>query len=144
MISHRRQDQYLDDETTSLSPSAFNSAVHNMDRCEQQSMLPHQVLFKNEIRHGSRAQPVRIATVQSYIPMDTDLLKYAIHDAVLWADIISMSFGYGKELFDSCSPPQQVSIGKSLDPFRTMFQSSSPSVSVEELKYHCRCITCQK
>jgi hypothetical protein len=39
--------------------------------------------------------------------------------------------------YDTYTPPPFVSIGKSLDPFRTMFQSSHPGVSVEELKFHC-------
>ncbi|KAF1915087.1 hypothetical protein BDU57DRAFT_557307 [Ampelomyces quisqualis] len=39
--------------------------------------------------------------------------------------------------YDTHTPPPFVSIGKSLDPFRTMFQSSHPGVSVEELKFHC-------
>lgn len=39
--------------------------------------------------------------------------------------------------YDTHTPPPFVSIGKSLDPFRTMFQSSHPAVSVEELKFYC-------
>ncbi|KAF1944467.1 hypothetical protein EJ02DRAFT_398158 [Clathrospora elynae] len=39
--------------------------------------------------------------------------------------------------FDLKPAPRLVSIGKALDPFQTMFQSSNPRVSVEELKYHC-------
>ncbi|KAF2833046.1 hypothetical protein CC86DRAFT_338152 [Ophiobolus disseminans] len=39
--------------------------------------------------------------------------------------------------YDEHIPPLFVSIGKSLDPFRTMFQASHPGVSVEELKFHC-------
>jgi len=39
--------------------------------------------------------------------------------------------------YDTHVPPPFVSIGKALDPFRTMFQSSHPSVSVEELKFYC-------
>jgi hypothetical protein len=38
--------------------------------------------------------------------------------------------------YDAFTPPPLVSIGKSMDPFRTMFQQSHPSVSVEELKFH--------
>ncbi|KAH7414456.1 hypothetical protein DE146DRAFT_674019 [Phaeosphaeria sp. MPI-PUGE-AT-0046c] len=34
-------------------------------------------------------------------------------------------------------PPPLSSLGKNIDPFRTMFQSSHPSVSVEDLKFHC-------
>lgn len=39
--------------------------------------------------------------------------------------------------YDAYQPGPFVSIGKSLDPFRTMFQSSHPGVSVEQLKFHC-------
>ena len=39
--------------------------------------------------------------------------------------------------YDEFSPAPLVSIGKSLDPFRTMFQSNNPHISVEELKWHC-------
>lgn len=39
--------------------------------------------------------------------------------------------------FDIHPVPPLVSIGTNLDPFRTMFQSSYPHVSVEKLKYHC-------
>lgn len=39
--------------------------------------------------------------------------------------------------YDQVSPGPFQSIGKPLDPFRTMFQSSHPRVSVEELKWHC-------
>lgn len=39
--------------------------------------------------------------------------------------------------YDETSPKPFQSIGKPLDPFRTMFQSSHPQVSVEELKFHC-------
>jgi hypothetical protein len=39
--------------------------------------------------------------------------------------------------FDTYIPAPFVSIGKNIDPFRTMFQSSHPSVSVEELKFYC-------
>lgn len=39
--------------------------------------------------------------------------------------------------YDSYVPAPFVSIGKNIDPFRTMFQSSHPQVSVEELKFHC-------
>jgi hypothetical protein len=34
-------------------------------------------------------------------------------------------------------PPPFVSLGKAVDPFQTMFQSSFPQVSVETLKFHC-------
>lgn len=40
-------------------------------------------------------------------------------------------------LFDISEPPQLNSVGESLDPFRTMYQSSHPHVSVTELKFHC-------
>jgi len=43
----------------------------------------------------------------------------------------------GGLLFDEWAVPPLRSIGKSLDPFRTMYQSSHPRVSVEELKHHC-------
>jgi hypothetical protein len=39
--------------------------------------------------------------------------------------------------YDAYMPAPFVSIGKNIDPFRTMFQSSHPAVSVEELKFHC-------
>ncbi|KAL5393174.1 hypothetical protein DPSP01_000007 [Paraphaeosphaeria sporulosa] len=39
--------------------------------------------------------------------------------------------------YDETSPKPFQSIGKPLDPFRTMFQASHPQVSVEELKFHC-------
>lgn len=39
--------------------------------------------------------------------------------------------------YDTYVPAPFVSIGKNIDPFRTMFQSSHPSVSVEELKFYC-------
>ncbi|KAH7095983.1 hypothetical protein FB567DRAFT_46089 [Paraphoma chrysanthemicola] len=39
--------------------------------------------------------------------------------------------------YDAYQPGPFVSIGTSLDPFRTMFQSSHPGVSVEQLKFHC-------
>jgi hypothetical protein len=39
--------------------------------------------------------------------------------------------------YDEYMPAPFVSIGKNIDPFRTMFQSSHPAVSVEELKFHC-------
>ncbi|KAH3918475.1 hypothetical protein HBH56_037160 [Parastagonospora nodorum] len=39
--------------------------------------------------------------------------------------------------YDAYMPQPFQSIGKSLDPFRTMFQASHPGVSVEELKFHC-------
>ena len=39
--------------------------------------------------------------------------------------------------YDEFVPPPLLSIGKALDPFRTMFQASHPHVSVEELKFHC-------
>ncbi|KAH8727624.1 hypothetical protein GQ44DRAFT_677512 [Phaeosphaeriaceae sp. PMI808] len=39
--------------------------------------------------------------------------------------------------YDAHPPPLFISIGRSLDPFRTMFQSSHPGVSVEQLKYYC-------
>ncbi|KAJ4301819.1 hypothetical protein N0V90_003915 [Kalmusia sp. IMI 367209] len=39
--------------------------------------------------------------------------------------------------YDETSPRPFQSIGKPLDPFRTMFQASHPQVSVEELKFHC-------
>ncbi|OAL50565.1 hypothetical protein IQ07DRAFT_430498 [Pyrenochaeta sp. DS3sAY3a] len=39
--------------------------------------------------------------------------------------------------YNEHNPAPLVSIGKSLDPFRTMFQASNPHVSVEELKFHC-------
>jgi len=39
--------------------------------------------------------------------------------------------------YDAYTPQPFQSIGKSLDPFRTMFQASHPGVSVEELKFHC-------
>ncbi|KAF1841006.1 uncharacterized protein K460DRAFT_295719 [Cucurbitaria berberidis CBS 394.84] len=39
--------------------------------------------------------------------------------------------------YDDFESPPLYSLGKSLDPFRTMFQSSHPQVSVEELKFHC-------
>ncbi|KAJ4367435.1 hypothetical protein N0V83_007018 [Neocucurbitaria cava] len=39
--------------------------------------------------------------------------------------------------YDNHVPPPLGSIGKSLDPFRTMFQATHPHVSVEELKFHC-------
>lgn len=40
--------------------------------------------------------------------------------------------------FDEFRMPPLVSIGVSLDPFRTMFQSNDSRVSVERLKHHCR------
>lgn len=43
----------------------------------------------------------------------------------------------GGLLFDEWVVPPLRSIGKSLDPFRTMYQSSHPRVSVEALKHHC-------
>ncbi|KAF1837567.1 hypothetical protein BDW02DRAFT_118146 [Decorospora gaudefroyi] len=44
----------------------------------------------------------------------------------------------GKEYaFDVTPMPLLVSIGESLDPFRTMFQSHHPRVSVTRLKHHC-------
>jgi len=39
--------------------------------------------------------------------------------------------------YDEYVPQPFVSIGKSIDPFRTMFQAQHPGVSVEELKFHC-------
>jgi hypothetical protein len=41
--------------------------------------------------------------------------------------------------FNGTSPQPFKSIGKPLDPFRTMFQAHHPRVSVEELKFHCMC-----
>jgi hypothetical protein len=38
--------------------------------------------------------------------------------------------------YDVYEPPPFVSIGKSLDPFRTMFQSAHPATSIEELKFY--------
>ncbi|KAF2032015.1 hypothetical protein EK21DRAFT_99335 [Setomelanomma holmii] len=43
----------------------------------------------------------------------------------------------GRLPYDEYQPRPFVSIGKSLDPFRTMFQASHPSVSVEEMKFYC-------
>lgn len=39
--------------------------------------------------------------------------------------------------YNETSPKPFQSIGKPLDPFRTLFQASHPQVSVEELKFHC-------
>ncbi|KAL5120234.1 hypothetical protein ACEQ8H_001792 [Pleosporales sp. CAS-2024a] len=39
--------------------------------------------------------------------------------------------------YDRHTPAPFVSIGRALDPFRTMFQSSHPQVSVEDLKFQC-------
>lgn len=39
--------------------------------------------------------------------------------------------------YDKYIPQPFVSIGKSLDPFRTMFQAQHPGVSVEQLKFYC-------
>jgi hypothetical protein len=39
--------------------------------------------------------------------------------------------------YDVQIPPPFVSLGKAVDPFQTMFQSSFPQVSVETLKFHC-------
>jgi len=39
--------------------------------------------------------------------------------------------------FDIFPMPPLVSIGENIDPFRTMFQSSHPNVSVTALKHHC-------
>jgi hypothetical protein len=39
--------------------------------------------------------------------------------------------------YDTYTPAPFESIGRNIDPFRTMFQSSHPSVSVEELKFYC-------
>lgn len=39
--------------------------------------------------------------------------------------------------YNSHIPPPFVSLGKNIDPFRTMFQSSHPGVSVEDLKFRC-------
>ncbi|RMZ68900.1 hypothetical protein GMOD_00002788 [Pyrenophora seminiperda CCB06] len=39
--------------------------------------------------------------------------------------------------FDIFPMPPLVSIGENIDPFRTMFQSSNPNVSVTVLKHHC-------
>ncbi|KAH7388754.1 hypothetical protein BKA66DRAFT_414591 [Pyrenochaeta sp. MPI-SDFR-AT-0127] len=39
--------------------------------------------------------------------------------------------------YDVHVSPPLASLGKSLDPFRTMFQASNPHISVEELKFHC-------
>lgn len=39
--------------------------------------------------------------------------------------------------YDVFPSPPLASLGKSLDPFRTMFQASNPHISVEELKFHC-------
>lgn len=40
-------------------------------------------------------------------------------------------------LYMQTSPRPFQSIGKPLDPFRTLFQAHHPAVSVEELKFHC-------
>ncbi|CAO2650541.1 Nn.00g018330.m01.CDS01 [Neocucurbitaria sp. VM-36] len=39
--------------------------------------------------------------------------------------------------YDVHVPPPLSSIGKSLDPFRTMFQASHPHINVEKLKWYC-------
>ena len=39
--------------------------------------------------------------------------------------------------YDDTVPRPFQSIGKPLDPFRTMFQAHHPSISVEQLKWHC-------
>ncbi|KAF2866778.1 hypothetical protein BDV95DRAFT_461099, partial [Massariosphaeria phaeospora] len=40
-------------------------------------------------------------------------------------------------IYDETAPEPFASIGKPLDPFRTMFQAHHPRISVEELKFHC-------
>lgn len=49
-------------------------------------------------------------------------------------DLPYMKFAHSA--FQSIGNPQE-SLGKPLDPFRTMYQASHPLVSVEELKFHC-------
>lgn len=39
--------------------------------------------------------------------------------------------------YDMHPPPELKSLGKSLDPFQTMYQSNHPLISVEDLKHHC-------
>ena len=40
-------------------------------------------------------------------------------------------------VYDETAPGPFQSIGRPLDPFRTMFQAHHPRISVEELKFHC-------
>jgi hypothetical protein len=60
------------------------------------------------------------------------------HDFVLPPSPLFMFCRKGAPMpYDTYTPPPFVSIGKSIDPFRTMFQASHPGVSVEELKFYC-------
>lgn len=80
----------------------------------------------SEQRHGSASQLQLVKT--SSVPGEMMLEPGSLFLAM---DPVE------NRLFDQRQVPLLKSIGKSLDPFRTMFQSGNPRVSVEELKYSC-------
>jgi hypothetical protein len=109
------------------------------------STIPTTVSQAGEIVGRTKASsPVRSSHTPSSHEQDTSSVEGPVvraqqpHDFVLPAAPIFLPCRKGIPLpYDNHTPPPFVSIGKSLDPFRTMFQSSHPGVSVEELKFHC-------
>ncbi|RAQ99632.1 hypothetical protein DDE82_008049 [Stemphylium lycopersici] len=82
--------------------------------------------------------PLPTARVQKVPKADTQVAKTEARQSILPRAPIVIPVTEGFEYpFDKHPMPPLRSLGKNLDPFRTMFQSSNPRVSVEELKFHC-------
>jgi hypothetical protein len=90
------------------------------------------------------SSPTRSSVTPSSLDQDATYARGPVartqqaHNFVLPSAPIFQSCRKGVPIpYDAYMPAPFVSIGKNIDPFRTMFQSSHPGVSVEELKFHC-------
>jgi hypothetical protein len=115
------------DAITELStvPTAYTQSLGSTNRTETSSPTRSSIALSSYSRD---APGIDGAMVRRQRP----------HDFVLpAAPIVLPSRRNIKLPYDDYLPPPFVSIGKAIDPFQTMFQSSHPQISVEELKFHC-------
>lgn len=88
---------------------------------------------------GSHDQQAASPEAQTQTQTQTQVarVRQSIDMILPSAPIVNPSRTDVKLEYDETAPRPFQSIGKPLDPFRTMFQAHHPRISVEELKFHC-------
>ncbi|USP74205.1 uncharacterized protein yc1106_01479 [Curvularia clavata] len=115
------------------------SAASPQSGGESQSRQPR----KKSTNNANKSTPPNTSSTPQtleYSPpvSDTRVARRSLQSTIPQAPIVVPIMPDINYPFDHHNMPPLVSIGESLDPFRTMFQSNNPRVSVVKLKHHCR------
>ena len=138
MLSFLKKEKTSDDASRAGSEASDRSRSSFEGRGATKSRSGAAPKRKSSNGNKQSKSPKSINNTQKAPPLDTQIVRAGSRQSILPQGPIVIPVKDNQTYpFDVYPMPTLVSIGENIDPFRTMFQSNHPGVSVTTLKHHC-------